>query len=137
MALVTRAADASVDASTAMFSQQLTGLMAGEDLDAVAPCYIKASDGLVYMCNATAATEPAKCYGFTPRAVKSGQPVTLFGVGTRFRYSAAGLTPGANYFVGATAGRLDTAATTGDAVGVAFAIDTSDIMIARANGKGS
>jgi hypothetical protein len=134
MALLTRVTDASLDASTGMISQQLTGLLAGEDLDVAAPCYIKAADGLVYMCNATAATEPAKCYGFTPRAVKSGQAVTLFGVGARFRYGS-GLTPGANYFVGATAGRLDTAATTGDAVGVAYAIDTTDIMVARANGK--
>jgi hypothetical protein len=136
MALLTRATDASLDTSTGMYAQQLTGLLAGEDLDLAAPCYIKAADGLVYMCNATAATEPAKCYGFTPRAVKSGQPVTLFGVGSRFKYGS-GLTPGAQYFVGATAGRLDTAATVGDAVGVAFAIDTTDIMVIRANGKGA
>lgn len=134
MALLTRATDASLDASTGMFAQQITGLVAGEDLDVAAPCYIKASDGKVYMSNGTAANEAAKCYGFTPRAVKSGQPVTLFGLGSRFKYGS-GLTPGANYFVGATAGRLDTAATTGDAVGVATAIDTTDIMVQRANGK--
>jgi hypothetical protein len=61
--------------------------------------------------------------------------VTLFGYGARFKYGS-GLTPGALYFVGATAGRLDTAATTGDAAGVAVALDTTDIMVIRANGKG-
>lgn len=136
MALLTRVTDASLDASTGMFAQQVTGLVAGENLDLAAACYIKASDGKVYMCNATAATEPAKCYGFVPRAAVAGQPVTLYGVGARFRYGS-GLTPGAQYFVGATAGRLDTAATVGDAVGVAFAIDTTDIMVVRANGKGA
>lgn len=135
MALVTRSSDASIDAVTAQKAPQISGLLAGEDLDMAAPCYIKASDGKVYMTNATAANEAAKVYGFTPRAVKSGQPVTLFGLGTRFRYAASGLTPGAPLYAGATAGRLDTAATTGDAVGVAIAVDAYDIVVIRANGK--
>lgn len=130
MSLVTRSSNASMDASTGMYADQITGLEAGEDLDIVAPCYIKSSDGKVYMSNGTAATEPAEVVGFTPRAVKSGQPVTLFGKGTRFRYGT-GLTPGDKYYVGATAGRLDTAATTGDAVGVAQAINSTDIRVIR------
>lgn len=113
MALVTRSTSASLDASTGMYAPQTTGnLYAGEALDAVAACYIKASDGLVYMSNGTAATEPAKFDGFTARACVIGQPVTLFGVGTRFRYGT-GLTVGADYYIAATAGRLDTASTTG------------------------
>jgi hypothetical protein len=134
MALLTPATDLSIDTSTAMYADQITGLYAGEDLLACAPCYIKASDGKVYQANGTAATEPALNYaGFTPRATKSGQPVTLYGTGTRFRYVAAAnaLTPGAKYYIGATAGRLDTAATTGDAVGVAQAITTTDIRVIR------
>jgi len=130
MALVTRAATAQMDVSTGQFAPQITGLVAGEDLDAAAPCYIKSSDGKVYMSNGTAATEPAEVVGFTPRAAKSGQPVTLFGKGTRFSYGS-GLTPGDVYYIGATKGRLDTAATTGDAVGVAQAITASDIRVIR------
>ena len=113
MALVTRVAQASMDASTGMFAPQITGnLYAGEALDVAAACYIKAADGKVYMSNGTAANEAAKFDGFTPRACAIGEPVTLFGVGARFRYGS-GLTVGADLFVGATAGRLDTAPTAG------------------------
>jgi hypothetical protein len=130
MALVTRSTDASMDVSTAQFAPQITGLFAGEALDVAAPCYIKSSDGKVYMSNGTAATEPAEIIGFTPRAVASGQPVTVFGKGTRFNYGTS-LTPGNILYIGATAGRLDAAATTGDAVGVAQVITSTDIRVIR------
>lgn len=131
MSLVTRSTSASMDTSTGMFAPQATGnLYAGEALDAVAPCYIKASDGLVYMSNATNQDEAAKIDGWTARATALGQPVTLFGVGARFRYGTS-LTPGANYYLGATAGRIDTAATTGGAIPVARAINSTDIRILR------
>jgi hypothetical protein len=130
MSLVTRTTKAGMDASTGMYAPQLTGLIAGEALDVVAPCYIKSSDGLVYMSNATSANEAAEVVGFTPRAVAIGQPVTLFGIGARFRYGT-GLTPGNVLYLGATAGRLDTAATTGDAFGYAVVITATDIVIIR------
>ncbi len=128
MGLLTRSTDASMDVSTAQFAPQITGLYAGEALDAAAPCYIKSSDGKVYMSNGTSANEAAEVVGFTPRAVTAGQPVTLFGKGTRFHYGT-GLTPGDIYYVGATKGRLDSSATTGDAFGVAQAINSTDIRI--------
>lgn len=130
MALVTRASTAQMDVSTGQFAPQITGLVAGEDLDVAAPCYIKSSDGKVYMSNATAANEAAEVAGFTPRAVKSGQPVTLFGKGVRFGYGS-GLTPGDVLYVGATAGRLDTAPTVGDVEGVAQVITATDIRVLR------
>lgn len=129
MALVTRDAAASVDTSTALLDKQIPDLLAGEDLDIAAPCYIK-SDGLVYMSNGTAANAAAGVDGFAARTCKAGQPITLFGLGVRFRYSS-GLTPGATLFVGTTKGRLDTAATTGDAVGVAKVINDTDIRVTR------
>lgn len=131
MALVTRASDASIDPTAAQFANQISGLIAGEALDIAAPCHIDQSDGLVYMSNATSANADAVVDGFTPRAVASGQPVTLFGLGARFRYSDGGLTPGARYYLGATDGRLDDGATTGDSVGVAAAINANDIRIIR------
>lgn len=133
MALVTRDSSASIDASTGSFAPQITGdLIAGEDLDTVAPCYIKNSDGKVYMSNATAANEASKVAGFTPRAYKAGQAVTLFGLGTRFRYAASGtLTPGNLLYVGATAGRLNDAATVGDRFGVVLCINDTDIQVMR------
>lgn len=129
MALVARSVDASMDASTGQFAPQISGLICGEDIDVAAPCYI-ATDGLVYMFDGTAANVKAVFAGFSPRACKSGQPVTLFAAGARFGYST-GMTPGAKLFGAATKGRLDTAATTGDAVGLAQAINTTDIRVTR------
>lgn len=131
MALLAKDTAASADASILMYLPQITGLIAGAAIDPAAPCYIKASDGLVYMSDGTAANEAAKISGWNCRAsVAAGQPVTLYGRGARFRYGT-GLTPGARYFLGTTAGRLDTAATTGDAVGVAEAINATDIRVTR------
>jgi hypothetical protein len=129
MALVTRNSDASMDATTGQFAPQITGLICGEDIDPAAPCYIE-TDGLVYMFDGTAANNKAVLAGFSPRAAKTGQPITLFAVGARFSYGS-GLTPGAKLFGAATKGRLDTAATTGDAVGVAQAITATDIRVTR------
>ncbi len=130
MSLVTRSTKASMDASTGMYAPQIPGLFAGENLDVAAPCYIKSSDGKVYMSNGASANEAAECVGFTPRAVVADQPVTLFGFGTRFRYGTS-LTPGDVYYIGATAGRLDTAATTGDSAGAAMAVSSTDIVVIR------
>jgi hypothetical protein len=134
MGTLTRATDASIDTSTAQFAPQITGLLAGEDLDVAAPCCVKTADGLVYMSDGDAADEVANVMGFTARAVKSGQPVTLFGLGTRFRYGT-GLTKAALLYVSATNGRLDDAGTTGDAVGCAYVLTATDIVVCRANGK--
>lgn len=127
MALLARNADASVDASTAMLVPQIAGLIAGEDIDAIAPCYVKAADGKVYMSNGTANDAAAKVDGFSAQAAKAGQGVTLLGPGVRMSYGTA-LTIAALYFVAATAGRLDTAATTGGLVAVAKAISATDIV---------
>jgi hypothetical protein len=129
MALVTRSTAASLDTNQA--HQILADHLAGEDLDVCAPCYLKSSDGLIYMSDGTAATEPAEVLGFTPRAVKAGQPVTLFGPYSRFKYADSGLTAGDKLYVAATKGRLDTAATTGDAIGVAQAVSATDIVVMR------
>ncbi|HSW29288.1 MAG TPA: hypothetical protein VLH75_07300 [Longimicrobiales bacterium] len=130
MSLVTRDSAASMDLATGQLAPQVSGLVAGEALDIAAPCYIKSSDGKVYMSNATAANEAAEIIGFTARAVAAGQPVTLFGKGARFRYGSS-LTPGAILYAAATAGRLDTAATVGDWQGVAEVVDDTDIRIVR------
>ena len=129
MSLVTRSAAASMDANQ---SEQFAAgnLYAGEDLDMVAPCYIKAADGKVYMSNGTNNDEAATFVGFTARSCRNGEPVTLFGDGTRFRYST-GMTPGAVLYIGTTKGRLDTAPTTGDLNGVAAAVNATDIVVRR------
>jgi hypothetical protein len=128
MALLDRSTDAHVDTTTSLVGPQLSGdLFAGEDLDAVAACQGR-SDGKVYMSNGTANNADAKVDGFTPVAYKAGEAVTLYGPGVRFGYGT-GLTPFANYYLAATDGRLDTAATTGGLVPIARAVNTTDIVI--------
>lgn len=132
MALLTRKEKPSFDDNSILYGPQIPDLYAGEDLDAAAPCYVKGSDGKVYMSNGTAANEAAKLDGFTVMAHKSGEPVVLHGIGTRFGYGS-GMTPGADYYIAATKGRLDTATTTGGTVAVARAINATDIRVIRAS----
>lgn len=130
MASVTRSASASIDEITAAEAPQLSGdLYAGENIAACDACYIKAADGLVYRTNGTAATEAAKFDGICPRAANTGEPVTLFGLGIRFRYSDGTLTPGQNLFADTNAGQLADAATTGGTVALARAINATDVRV--------
>ena len=130
MALITRSSNASPDMNSIMYGPQIPDLVAGEDIDIAAPCYIKSADGKVYMSNGTAANEAAEVIGFSVRAALAGQPVTIAGKGARFQYGS-GLTPGDKYYIGTTKGRLDTATTTGDSVGAAQALTATDIRVIR------
>jgi hypothetical protein len=131
MAAITLA-NVSIDAMSAQWCDQITGLFAGEALFLGAACYIKAADGKVWKSTGAADNEAAKVHGFTGRLVSTGEPVTLFGVGARFHYADSALVPGAQEFLsGATAGELATAASTGDSLGVAIAINATDIMVTR------
>lgn len=137
MAVITTALDASIDASTAMFAPQITGLLAGEDLALCGPCYLKSSDGLVYKSNGTALNEAAEFIGISPRGARLGEAVTIYGQGTRFRVSGGTLVPGDFYFVAATAGAWDNVATIGDTVGTIQAISTTDAIVCRRLSRGS
>lgn len=131
MALVTRSANASVETGSAQRAPQVLGI-ALSAIDAGAPCYIDGTTGQIAMCNATAANALAVVAGVAARAANAGEPVTLYGVGSIWHYSDADLTAGAILYVAATAGRLDTAATTGDAVGIAQVLpDKRTIRITR------
>lgn len=129
MAQVTKdLATAHFDTSQAMYAPQITGnMVAGENIDPVSPCYIKAADGKVYMTDGTAANEAAKVDGWAGKAYKTGQSITLLGIGARFRFSAGTLTPGANLFAGVGKGTLADAATTGGLTPIARAINATDI----------
>ncbi len=131
MSLVARSTKAKIGAINAQKSANLAGdIYAGEALDPVTPCHIE-SDGLVYMANGTAADADAEIDGWTARAYAAGDPVTLIGRGATAKYSDGNLTPGDRYYLAATDGRLDTATTTGDTVGVAKAINANDIRLIR------
>lgn len=134
MALVTRKSGVTAETISAQHAQKIPaslGLTAGEDLDPAAPCYIKSSDGQVYMTNATATGAAAAVDGWTGKSYAEDEPVTLLGDGVIFEYAASGLTPGAVLYAGATAGRLDTGATTGDTVGVAKCVTATHIRTTR------
>ena len=131
MALVTRATTPSVETGSAQRAPQVLGI-ALSDIDAGAPCYIDGSTAKIAMCNATAANALAIPAGVAARSALAGEPVTLYGAGSIWHYSDADLTAGAILYIGATAGRLDTAATTGDAVGYAQVMpDKRTIRITR------
>lgn len=129
MALIV-VASPGLDMTGAVHRAQVPDLLAGEALFKGAIVYV-ASDNTVMLANGTAANAAAKAKGIVARDVAVGEPVTFFGAGTRMKY-ASGMTPGATLYVGATAGRLDTAATTGDATGVAYVVTPTDIVFAQA-----
>lgn len=107
-------------------SQKITGLLAGEAIAVGDVCYIAAA-GTIFRSNGTAATAPAKCDGMAVVAAAIGEAVTLIH-DVNVRYGAT-LTPGARYYVSATPGALDDAATTGGTAPVAFAIDATRIHV--------
>jgi hypothetical protein len=132
--LAAAATTLTVEGRSAMHADQIPaslGKVAGEALLTAAPCYIKQSDGLVYMSNGTANNEAASIDGWTGKSYAIGEPVSLWGPGIIFQYGAS-LTPGATYYLGTTKGRLDTAPTAGDGVGCARAINATHIRVTRA-----
>jgi hypothetical protein len=129
MADVARVANASGDTTHLQKVAQITGdEYAGEDLPAVCPVYKSAVDGLWYQSTGAAANAAAQCWGFTPKAYKTGQAIVAYGIGARFRYGS-GMTVGAKLYVSATAGLLADAASTGGTVPVARAITANDIQV--------
>lgn len=107
-------------------NDQIAGLLAGEAIAAYDACYVK-TDGKVWRSTGTAANAAAKVDGWAAEACNTGEAVTLF-MDVNVRYGA-GLTPGARYYLSATAGAIDDAATTGGTAPVAFAIDATRIRV--------
>jgi len=100
-------------------------MIAGEAIGLLDACYIK-SDGLVWLATGSAANAAARVRGFAIRAAAVGEPVTLaWGFVSQY---GSGLTIGADYYLSATAGALDTAATTGGTAPIAFAVDATRVQ---------
>lgn len=114
--------------SSVVYGQDKTisGLLAGEAIDAGDPCYI-ASSGLVMKSSGAAANAAAKVRGYAAKAASSGEAVTLiFDVNIRY---GSGMTPGADVYLGATAGVLSDAATTGGVEPIGFVVDATRIRV--------
>jgi hypothetical protein len=106
----------------------ITGLLAGEDIGAGDACYIKASDGKVWLATGAANTAPADVAGFAQIQAYAGDAVTLICNGN-FRYGA-GMTVSAKFYLSGTVpGGLADAASTGGLAPIAVAIDATRIRI--------
>ena len=126
MATITKVGTPSLTSLIPPQSQQLAGLKAGEALGAGDPCYIK-SDGLVWLSTGAAANAAAKVDGFAAEACAVGEAVTLF-FDVNFRYGS-GMTPGTRVYLGATAGILADAASTGGTAPIGFVVDATRIHV--------
>jgi hypothetical protein len=129
--VVTRAADASFDASTGMVAPQVSQRILGADVAGALIPLRMASDGMLYPASAAAANANARIFGWSTRKGRAGEPMSVYGLGAVGRYSDEGLTPGAIYYLGETAGASSSIATTGDAVGCLQAIDAANVRITR------
>ncbi len=125
MALIAKSGTPSLASPYPTGGQVIRGLKTGEAIAAGDICYI-ASDGTIMRSNGTAAGVAAVAVGIAAKDTQSGEGLTLFR-DVSFHYGS-GLTPGAPYFVGASAGRLDTVATVGGTVVVARSIDATRIQ---------
>jgi hypothetical protein len=125
MALISKSGTPSLASPYPNAGDLIRGLLAGEAIAAGDVCYIN-SNGSVMRSNGTSANAAAVGFGIAAGDAPSGEAVTLYR-NVSMHYGS-GLTPGAPYYVGATAGRLDNAATTGGTVVVARAIDATRIQ---------
>lgn len=131
MADVTKTAETHgvVDARTAMYAQQNTGLVAGEDIGAGHAVRI-GTGWKVYKAKAG----DTRFDGIAPKDARAGQPITIFGIGTRFHATEGALAPLPGlYFLSATAGLFSDTAT-GSGRPVARAVSTHDLEITRVGG---
>lgn len=118
MADVAKAGSPSLATTLPCPAHLITGI-AGEAIAVGDLCYVK-SDGLIWRSNGTAATAPAEFDGIALQAAPVGGAVSIyFDVVVRY---GSGLTPGARFYVSATAGALSDAATTGGTKAIAFAV---------------
>lgn len=115
---------ADIDASTAMYAQQVTGLRYGEDIPAGHPVRIGAGRKIFK------ATLGQKFDGIVPRGGIVGQPGTIYGIGTRFRATDTDLNPELLYTLTATAGEFSDTPVT-NALAVFRPVGRHDLEIIR------
>lgn len=127
MALIAKSGTPSLASPNPTGGQVIVGLKAGPSAIAAGDvCYIDGSTNGVMLANGSAANYEAQAFAIAAGDAQPGEAVTLYR-DVVFHYGA-NLTPGAAYYLAATAGRLDTAPTTGGTVPVARAIDKTRIL---------
>lgn len=125
MALIAKSGTPSLASPYPAGGDVLRGLKAGEAIEAGDVVYV-ASDGTLMRSDGTASGAAAVGAWIAAATTPAGEACTAF-KNVSFHYGA-GLTPGTPLYVGATAGRLDTSATTGGTVIVARVIDATRIQ---------
>ena len=107
----------------------ITGLWAGETIQAGDACYIKQADGRLYRSLGAAANAAAVVDGFAAENCDATRGLTLYR-GVHFNYSAGGLQPGTSYYLSGTVpGGLTDAPSTGGTTVIARSIDASKIYV--------
>ncbi len=135
MAQITKAGRPSLSSVLPPSSGQLTGMTAGEVLDYFAPVYISTTDGKVYNSTGAAAAAPAEVRGFVPDAHLAGdKDVTIYFGAITVRYGA-GMIPGTDVFLSATAGTFSDVATVGGTRKLGFVVDATRIRLYSVQGK--
>lgn len=124
MANHTLSTTADIDASTAMYAQQITGLRYGEDIPAGHPVRVGAGRKIFK------AKLGDKFDGIVPRSGLAGQAGTIYGGHTRFRATDTDLDPEKLYTLTANYGEFaDTAVT--NALAVFRPVGRHDLEIIR------
>lgn len=127
MAAIAKSGTPSVSSVDVPQAHEIVGLLAGEAIAAGDPCYIKAADGKVWLSTGAAVAAAAKVRGWAGFAAAAGEAVTLY-TDVNIRYGA-GMTPGADVFLGATAAALSDVATTGGTAPIGYVIDATRIRV--------
>lgn len=128
MAAVTKSGTPSLATTLPASENMLTGLLAGEAIAAGDACRVH-TDGTIMKSTGAAANAAAYVDGFAATAAATGQPVTLFRGGVMMHYGSGMAVGTTLYLSGTVAGGLDTATSTGDAVGVARVFTASVIRV--------
>lgn len=126
MAAVTLTGTPSLTTTLPCPAHHISGLLAGEALDAGNLVYIK-SDGKVWKSNGTSANAAAKVDGIVMVATAVGEAASVYN-DVNVRYGA-GLTPGARLYLSTTAGLIVDATTTGGTAPIGFVIDATRVRI--------
>lgn len=135
MADVSKTGTPTLSTPAARPPETITGLLAGEAVAGGDAVYLKTSDGKFWKTLSAAVAEAAEGIGLVCTAASADEAVTVarFGSGLMFAYgpNVAGTpTPAGNLlYIGAVAGSLANAASTGGVNAVAMAMGDGRIML--------
>lgn len=106
-------------------------MVAGEDIAACEAVYISGANTVskASSVNTITTSGESKFIGLAPKDYKAGEPMTVFGVGSRFKYSV-GMDAGDYLYVSNTAGKLTDEGNAADRP-VAIVLNSTDIQITR------